>query len=659
MKKISAVILALVLVLSVAVCPSFAADNAAQKKISLPNDVSFYHNSVVSDSGMVAAIADYDNLGHMTDTIVYSKDNIKYSTFSLSKYAVTADYSAYLVCRGDEFLIAVYSEKPISKNGNSSGTDVSVKLLSTKDFKTVKSVDCPKKVTASDVPTLGEGLTVMNNGDVILALPGYVKTKTEKYDEYTDNIYGYGIYYVIDKNGKWTERHSPEALMSGAADGVISDFFVRYEAKGDMLETDIEVLFMGGGVDHRPYEGYFTFDYNKYVKYTDDKADGIDLLAADKDSASAYVYSRLYASDAEGGTVTHILSAVNKNTGKSKKLISYTYDGNEFFAGWKCLTDCDGYNYCFMYNEKFESIVNRIDMKTGEVKTFKTDVNCKEIEDGEYSNGYIVLSMCQWLEDQDAPNLSVTVLSANDLKTVKSYTVSYSLSDMYISGNKAYRINSDEAVADIITLPFEEPVNLDGLVKTENGWNYYKNGKIDKSFVGLAKNDYGWWYVKNGTIDYSFVGLAKNQYGWWYINNGGIDYKYAGLAKNDYGWWYVKNGTIDYSFKGLAKNQYGWWYVSNGRIDYNYKGLAKNAYGWWYVSNGKIDYSFEGLAKNQYGWWYVSNGKIDYSYKGLAKNDYGWWYVKNGKIDFNYNGTARNPYGRWNVVNGKVTTKAY
>lgn len=680
MKKTISIILVILIMLSVS-AEAFAADKTVQKKLNLPKEDTYFQDVVVSDSGMVAALVSVESWGQETDAIAYSKDNINYSLLMLSDYATSYDYDAYLVCRGDEFLIAVYSKKEINKNGSLSGVEVSTKLLSTKDFKTFKEIDCPKK-SSYDLPYMfGAGMVKMNNGDVILSLPGYIKTKTEKYSEEYNNIYGYGIYYVIDKTGKWTECHSPEALMHGIADGAVSDFFVNYLTKGDLLETDITLLRMGGDFEYRPYEGFFTADYKNYVKFTlDDEADGIDLLASDKNSSSAYVFSRSYMFTGEEHTIKHALSAIDKKTGKAKSVISYTYDAEELTPSWYYLNDCDGYNYCFMKDKNFTSIVNRIDMKTGDVKTFKVDADSDDIEYAVYSNGFIVLNMCDWVADKDSPNLSVKVISVKDFKVVNEYVVPYYLSSMYINGNKAYRINSNESTVNIITLPFDEPEKLDGLIKTDAGWKYFKDNQIDYSFIGLAKNDYGWWYINNGTIDYKYEGLAANQYGLWYVKNGKIDFncnkvtryqgewyyvvngqvstKTSGLIKCELGWMYFKNGKVDMGFEGLAKNQYGWWYILNGTINYRYKGLAKNQYGWWYVSDGTINYKYQGLAKNQYGWWYVSNGKIDYDFRGLAKNDYGWWYVKNGKIDFTYNGTARNPYGRWNVVNGKVTTKA-
>ena len=194
-----------------------------------------------------------------------------------------------------------------------------------------------------------------------------------------------------------------------------------------------------------------------------------------------------------------------------------------------------------------------------------------------------------------------------------------------------------------------------GLIKTEDGWRYLKDGEVDTSFVGMAKNQYNWWYIKDGEIDYSFVGLARNQYNWWYMKNGTIDYSYVGLADNQYGTWYVENGCINYKFAGMIKSDGKWYYVSGGTIDKKYEGMAKNQYNWWYISGGTIDYKYEGLAKNQYGWWYIKNGTIDYKFEGLAENPYGWWYVKNGTIDFKFNGKAQNKYGWYKVVNGKAT----
>ena len=167
-------------------------------------------------------------------------------------------------------------------------------------------------------------------------------------------------------------------------------------------------------------------------------------------------------------------------------------------------------------------------------------------------------------------------------------------------------INSDVSFISISAFAAE----LNGLNKTDGKWYYYKNGKIDKTFVGMAKNQYGWWYVKNGTIDFSYTGMAKNQYGWWYIKKGKLDTTYTGMAKNQYGWWYMKNGKLDTTYTGMAKNQYGWWYMKKGKLDTTYTGIEKNQYGYWYMKNGKLDTSYNGTYTDYNGIsWLIVNGK--------------------------------------------------
>lgn len=388
---------------------------------------------------------------------------------------------------------------------------------------------------------------------------------------------------------------------------------------------------------------------------------GNSIIAADKDIQGEYKIkdnTKLIADDAFSGctgltavkfnsdikylgfdafantgleTVTVPASLVNEETNGAKAFMGSTLKSAVFEDGAK-FVPASAFAGCAQL--KTVTLPDSIE-KIGEYAFF----DCNSLEEftvpAKVTELVGTFSLCKSLKTLNIP---VSV------KSIGMFALSESIKTINYAGTKAQwnkiDINStnkkavDGAVINFLGEVTPEVKN--GLIKTESGWKYFKDDKVDMTFNGLAKNAYGWWYISNGTIDYS----------------------YQGLAKNEYGWWYVSNGKIDYNYVGLAKNAYGWWYVSNGKIDYKYVGLGKNQYGWWYVSNGKIDYKYVGLAKNQYGWWYVSNGKIDYNFKGLAKNAYGWWYVKNGTIDFTYNGTARNPYGRWNVVNGKVTTKA-
>jgi len=125
-------------------------------------------------------------------------------------------------------------------------------------------------------------------------------------------------------------------------------------------------------------------------------------------------------------------------------------------------------------------------------------------------------------------------------------------------------------------------------VKTKNGWEYQKNGKIDTSYTGMAKNVYGWWYVKNGKLDTSFTGMAKNQYGWFYMKNGKLDTSYTGMAKNQYGWWHIKKGKLDLTYTGVDKNQYGYWYMQKGKLNTKYNGKVSYNGKTCTVVNGKV-----------------------------------------------------------------------
>ena len=237
--------------------------------------------------------------------------------------------------------------------------------------------------------------------------------------------------------------------------------------------------------------------------------------------------------------------------------------------------------------------------------------------------------------------------------------------------------------------------------------NYYKNGKVDKSYTGFAKVNDGstpeWWYVEKGSVTFKRNDIlrgkanveagAAGQDAWWYIKNSKVT-KATTVAENSYGWWYVRNGKVNFDYNGFAKNEHGWWYVEDGKVTFGKNDIiqgkantdpsASGKDGWWYVRESKVTKATT-VAKNKYGWWYVKNGKVDFNYNGFGKNSYGWWYLENGKVTFdNYDilqGTAntdpkaagedgwwyvreskvikattvaQNKYGWWYVENGKV-----
>ena len=67
-------------------------------------------------------------------------------------------------------------------------------------------------------------------------------------------------------------------------------------------------------------------------------------------------------------------------------------------------------------------------------------------------------------------------------------------------------------------------------------------------------------------VNFAYNGVVNSEYGWWFIRNGSIDFTYTGLAQNEYGWWYIRSGMLDFSYTGYV-NWYGTAYrVQNGQV---------------------------------------------------------------------------------------------
>ena len=131
------------------------------------------------------------------------------------------------------------------------------------------------------------------------------------------------------------------------------------------------------------------------------------------------------------------------------------------------------------------------------------------------------------------------------------------------------------------------PSKYTGLQYDDGQWNYYTNGKKDKSYTGLTYCNNAWWYVSNGKLDKSFTGLSYCNNAWWYVSNGKLDKSYTGLAYHNNAWWYMSNGKLNKSFVGLVSKNNALWYIKNGTIDKSYKGTFKYNGKTYNILNGK------------------------------------------------------------------------
>lgn len=186
----------------------------------------------------------------------------------------------------------------------------------------------------------------------------------------------------------------------------------------------------------------------------------------------------------------------------------------------------------------------------------------------------------------------------------------------------------------------------DVVKRSDGGWYYTVNGKVDRSFTGVAKNKNGWWYCENGKVDFSYTGFGSNKYGWWFCRYGKVDFSAKGIIKGtvngETGWWLVSGGKVQFT-DTVAKNEKGWWAIRKGKVDFKYTGLAQNSNGWWYCKNGKVDFNkttvLKGTINDSTGWYNVKGGKVTLDKKSsFGSNDSGTWYCENGKVTFNSNG---------------------
>ncbi len=216
-----------------------------------------------------------------------------------------------------------------------------------------------------------------------------------------------------------------------------------------------------------------------------------------------------------------------------------------------------------------------------------------------------------------------------------------------------------------------------GLFRTDQGWKYFKGGRMDKSYTGFAKNG-SWWRMKDGNVCFGQTGIApgtvEGVQGWYYFENGKVVYKdtlasynnglwrvkkgkvdfSSGLYRCDQGWKYFKGGRMDKSYTGFAQNG-SWWRMKDGNVCFGQKGIASGTVegekAWWYFENGKVVYK-DTLASYNNGLWRVVKGKVDFS-SGLYRCDQGWKYFKGGRLDKSYTGFAQNG-SWWRMKDGNV-----
>ena len=179
------------------------------------------------------------------------------------------------------------------------------------------------------------------------------------------------------------------------------------------------------------------------------------------------------------------------------------------------------------------------------------------------------------------------------------------------SGKAVITCEINEVIKCQCEVTVEEPVILNGLVKSDDGnWYYYKDNEVYVEYTGLVKYKSNWVYINKGKLDATYTGLVKYKSKWVYVVKGKLNATYTGLVKYKSNWVYVCKGKLDATYTGMAKNQYGWWYVTKGKLDLAFTGIADHAYGTWYLQNGKLDLTFSGKVIVEGKTYKIKNGKV-------------------------------------------------
>lgn len=208
-----------------------------------------------------------------------------------------------------------------------------------------------------------------------------------------------------------------------------------------------------------------------------------------------------------------------------------------------------------------------------------------------------------------------------------------------------------------MTVSADNAATKDGLYHEGNSWNYYHEGKINKTNT-VVKYNGSWWYVRDGKLDFNARTLVKYNGSWWYVHDGRIDFSADTLVKYNGNWWHVQNGRVNFNSHTLVKYNGYWFYVNGGKVDFGAHTLCKYNGTWWFVNRGIVDFNLQTVVKYGNAWYYVNEGRVQWNYTGLCKYNNSWWYIQNGVINFNivtlckYNGIW------WYVHNGRVDFSA-
>jgi len=186
-----------------------------------------------------------------------------------------------------------------------------------------------------------------------------------------------------------------------------------------------------------------------------------------------------------------------------------------------------------------------------------------------------------------------------------------------------------------------------GVVKTDNGYFRYVNGKVDWKNAGLHKVDGDYYFVatngKCATGEYyawaTYCDLPCGKY--YFLEDGKMA---NGIVKKDDGYYCYFNGKIDWKKAGLHKIGDDYYFVAtNGKC-------ATRKYNAWatfcdlpvgeyeFGADGKM---LNGIVKKDDGYYCYFNGKIDWKKAGLHKfgDDY-YFVATNGKC-------ATRKYNAW------------
>ena len=231
----------------------------------------------------------------------------------------------------------------------------------------------------------------------------------------------------------------------------------------------------------------------------------------------------------------------------------------------------------------------------------------------------------------------------------------------------------------------EDGKMANGIVKTDNGYFRYLNGKVDWTTAGLYKIDGEYYFVDTkgrcvtGT-KYAWAtycdlpcdtyyfredgrmanGIVETENGNYCYFNGQIDWTKAGLRKIGDDYYFV-----DTKGKCITGTKHAWAtycdlptgtyeFAEDGKM---LQGIVKKADGYYYYVNGRIDSKNAGLTKVGDDYYFVaSNGKV------VVGEKYAWatncdlpcdtyYFLEDGKMA---NGIVETANGNYCYFNGKI-----